>query len=91
MKPRIDHTGKTYNRLTAISYFRTTGRRTLWRWLCSCGKESVADATAVKRGAIKSCGCLKAEVNSKRCWEEIIKARAASRNKGNAAWQALGK
>lgn len=50
--------GQTFNHLTAIERvaLRETGS-TRWRWRCTCGSLTVARASSVKSGGIKSCGC----------------------------------
>lgn len=54
-----DITGQTFNNLTAVSYMES-GEKGGARWLyrCACGGEKIANATEVKRGKTKSCGCL---------------------------------
>lgn len=54
-----DLTGQTFNLLTAISYsgYSATARSTSWLWQCACGKFKVIQATNVKSGHTRSCGC----------------------------------
>lgn len=61
-----DLTDQRFARLTA-KYVVTRKPRTLWFCLCSCGKTTVVDASHLKNGHTKSCGCLKIEVSTKRC------------------------
>ena len=58
----IDITGQKFNRLTAVGQIWSDqhGKRQ-WVFRCDCGKEVIAVGTLVKRGAVKSCGCLRAE------------------------------
>jgi len=58
---RLDITGMTFNRLTAIKSLERHNKKKniLWLFKCSCGNEIVCTASAVKEGATKSCGCLK--------------------------------
>ena len=53
--------GRTFNRLTLLSFHEKRGRRKFGLFLCSCGKEHVAEFSAVACGRIKSCGCLAIE------------------------------
>jgi len=57
-----DLTGQKFNRLTVLSYARTTGRRrTMWCCKCDCGNVVEVDATHLKDGHTKSCGCYSRE------------------------------
>ncbi len=63
----VDLTGKTFNRLTALSCVPVkteNGKRTRinWRCRCVCGAESLVRGNALMSGATKSCGCLHTEV-----------------------------
>lgn len=61
-----DLTGHTYNRLTVVrlAYVADNGAR---HWLCVCScpakTERVVEGASVKRGKVKSCGCLRREVS----------------------------
>ena len=59
----IDITNIKYNKLTAIklqhSLKRTNKSREYWLFKCECGNEKVISKDLVKRGQIKSCGCIK--------------------------------
>lgn len=80
----IDHTGKTYNRLTGIKYVHTNkDRHRVWLWECICGKILEIPAERVKKGENKSCGCLRKELASR-------SRPALVKHYGNAAWKALG-
>lgn len=50
----------TFWRLTAISPTGETNTKGLkmWNFVCACGKNKVAAGSDVRRGSIKSCGCL---------------------------------
>lgn len=63
MGKRVDITGQTFNRLTAIAV-APNGKHGQSRYLfsCSCGAKKEIDAAPVKGGNIKSCGCLAAEM-----------------------------
>jgi hypothetical protein len=53
-----DLQGQRFGRLTAISATGSQQRGILWRCVCDCGKNTVALAINLRRGASKSCGCL---------------------------------
>lgn len=56
----VDLTGKKYNMLTVIEREGTgNGGDVRWLCVCDCGKQTVVLANNLKRGEVKSCGCLK--------------------------------
>lgn len=57
-----DITGQKFGRITAVAY-EGNGK---WLFKCDCGNEIVASIKNVKRGATKSCGCLKREMQGER-------------------------
>lgn len=63
---QFDLAGRTFSRLIAIE---TVGKDKhgciLWRCKCVCGGEILATGTRLRRGAVKSCGCLKREASSR--------------------------
>lgn len=63
MPAKSDLQNKVFGRLTAL---RDTGARkdtsVVWECLCSCGKLTETTAHSLKRGATRSCGCLRAEL-----------------------------
>jgi hypothetical protein len=60
---RIDLTGQKFNHLTAIKAagYAESGN-IVWEFLCDCGKRIVRLPRQVRRGDIKSCGCLKIQM-----------------------------
>ena len=64
---RLDLTNQHFGKLTAI---KPIGERknssALWLCLCDCGNEKIVAANQLTYGNVKSCGCLKSEVNSQR-------------------------
>lgn len=57
----IDLTGKRYGRLIVVRKARNRGRRTCWLCRCDCGNEVTATTDLLRRGSVKSCGCLNRE------------------------------
>jgi len=60
---KTDLPGKTFGRLTVISYEGRLGndRRHHWRCKCECGNETVVAERYLLEGRTLSCGCIKAE------------------------------
>jgi len=50
----IDHSGKKFGKLTAVSY-DSSGRK--WLCQCDCGNQSMVASGDLMRGSSKSCGC----------------------------------
>lgn len=56
-----------YGRLTVLERFYPSGKGNAYcRCLCDCGNEKCVRETHLKSGKIRSCGCLSAELASKR-------------------------
>jgi len=64
----IDETGNVYGRLMVVGTNGTLNKdgRLMWVCKCSCGAEKEVEGRAMRRGRIKSCGCLKREMIRKR-------------------------
>lgn len=60
----IDLTGEKYGRLTVKSYAGHKGQRTVWKCLCDCGNEAIISGNSLRRGATRSCGCIRRELAS---------------------------
>lgn len=61
-KGAIDHTGRRYNRLTAVSCAgKNKNGKAMWKCVCSCGNEVVVLGASMVSGNTKSCGCLQNE------------------------------
>lgn len=56
-----DKTGEKYGRLTILS-LHSRGIHNKWNCICECGNQSVVKYDSLRRGATKSCGCLRNEV-----------------------------
>lgn len=55
-----DLTGNVYNRFTVLRTFRKD-KTTYCECRCSCGTVKIVEASKLKNGSIKSCGCLRKE------------------------------
>jgi hypothetical protein len=57
----IDLTGQTFGRLTVISIANSQKRRVFWKCRCVCGNVCEKAASSLRKGHVKSCGCLHRE------------------------------
>ena len=53
--------GMRYGRLTVVDYLKSHNGHTIWNVKCDCGVITSAHRQSLIRGAMKSCGCLKAQ------------------------------
>lgn len=59
--------GDEFGRLTVIEFSHTNEKnKKYWKCQCKCGKSSVPEASQLKSGHTKSCGCLKNEATARR-------------------------
>lgn len=59
---RLDLSGQRFGRLTAIEIVGSDkNKQLIWRCICDCGNEKLVTATCLKRGAVRSCGCLRSD------------------------------
>lgn len=65
---QLDVIGQTYGRLTVLNFSHYTGKhRRHYLCRCSCGVEKTVQATLLRSGNTRSCGCLASEIkNGKR-------------------------
>ncbi|MCD8364086.1 MAG: hypothetical protein LUC98_14235 [Lachnospiraceae bacterium] len=62
----MDLTGERFGRLTAVEPTEQRYRSSvMWRCVCDCGKEIVSPADQLKKGHVRSCGCLQDEQRKK--------------------------
>lgn len=61
----IDLIGQKFNKLTVLERDLTKTGRAYWICKCDCGNLTSVSGTHLRRGTIKSCGCLTKEVASK--------------------------
>lgn len=69
-RPTIDMTGRRFSRLVALSM--ADG---LWKCRCDCGIVKLVAGHLLRRGQVKSCGCLRRAVSS----ASMLALRAAGR------------
>ena len=58
--------GQKFGKLTVLEKSETVNRRSMWLCQCECGKMKILPGVELKRGRIKSCGCLIKEKNGER-------------------------
>lgn len=63
MPKPVDHTGKTFGRLTAIERIACRGQETRYRCSCECGETIVTQGSHLTGGGTRSCGCLRKETS----------------------------
>lgn len=71
----IDLTGKQFGRLTVIGQNGKRHGHIMWQCRCTCGKEVEVNGQDLRKGLVKSCGCLRAEVTRKRSLKHGISRR----------------
>lgn len=59
MTKLIDITGQTFGRLIVVEHAGSRSNRALWRCRCECGNELIAQGKLLRKGKVKSCGCLR--------------------------------
>jgi hypothetical protein len=95
-KPREDLTGRTFDRLTVMSY---AGNRKWW-CRCECGRGTLVFAMNIKRGNTASCGCLRRAESAARgtshgmtgthVYKTWLSMRARCSKPGGRAWDDYG-
>lgn len=82
-----DITGKRVGRLTVIerdtNEYYTKGGNRIYKWICQCdcGRLTSVNASAIRSGSTKSCGCLyleRAKKSSLDRYEQVLKKRKES-------------
>jgi hypothetical protein len=66
MRTRSDLTGKKFGRWTALEYVGLVRGARRWRCACECGNTKEVNTKELLQGRTNSCGCLAAELSSKR-------------------------
>ena len=61
MPKSIDETGNTHGRLKVLTLAENTSRKS-WVCRCSCGNMKTVEATKLRSGHTKSCGCILKEL-----------------------------
>jgi hypothetical protein len=62
-----DLTGQTFGRILVLGKAgNDSAKNIIYHCRCSCGKETIVRAYALRRGSSKSCGCLRNELSAER-------------------------
>lgn len=62
MGKTLNESGNRYGRLTVIDRAGSTAtKKAIWNCVCDCGKTTTAIGSALRNGAVRSCGCLHSE------------------------------
>lgn len=56
-----DLTGQRFGRLVVVESLPSQGKKTRWKCLCDCGRETSVSSTHLITGHTQSCGCLQSE------------------------------
>lgn len=66
-RPIINLTGQKFGRLTVfrLDDFQTVGGHARWMCICDCGTFKVTESSRLRKGDVKSCGCLSREVGQR--------------------------
>lgn len=74
-RPAIDLTGQKFNKLTVLerdwSYPTGAGKSVYWKCLCDCGNIKSIRTDKIRKGVIKSCGCLSKEIKSQMFLDDL--------------------
>lgn len=63
--------GDVFGRLQIIKFLYSVNENRMWLCRCSCGTEVIKSTTALKTKKVKSCGCLKKDIQSDKTLCEI--------------------
>ena len=91
-RPAIDLTGQTFERLTVFSRAELPGDKAAWNCRCACGGRSVVRGTDLRRGIIRSCGCLNRQLASQRMEARALRhghARSGAWTRTYNTWRAM--
>ncbi|EAE6206487.1 AP2 domain-containing protein, partial [Listeria monocytogenes] len=75
----IDLTGKKFRRLTVKEFVRSENGNALWKCVCVCGNEKEVLAHNLKRGHVRSCGCLSEDTGRKYA-DKNLRSETAQKN-----------
>ncbi len=88
MPNKIDLTGMRFHRWTVLSQADTVKQVTKWECRCECGTHAAISTDSLRRGASKSCGCLKRELAKERL-RKITLTHGASKTSLYRVWRAM--
>lgn len=62
----IDISGREFSRLSVIRFLRVDALGAMWECKCACGATVEVSGSFLRKGQVKSCGCLKKEQGTAR-------------------------
>lgn len=80
--------GRRFGRLCVLGREGIENRQPTWRCKCDCGNEIVTYGNGLRRGSVKSCGCLVAD-NNRSLRERHGHARKGERSPTYRTWLAM--
>lgn len=82
-RPRTNIASQKFGRLTALHDVGSEKRERVWECICECGQFKTALVSQLKNGRVKSCGCLRSELSSKRAKKNIAGVNKLSPGEAN--------
>lgn len=82
MPKKLELVGQVFGRLTVVGKEENSGKNTLWICNCECGNIKITKSAYLRRGEVRSCGCLRKEKTLKQNKE--IKQTRRSGNHGHS-------
>lgn len=76
--------GHVYSRLTVVAAAGSIKGQGAWMCVCTCGVSKVVTGTHLRRGQVRSCGCLQAEV-----MRSVNLTHGLTRTPTNITWQSM--
>jgi hypothetical protein len=72
--------GERFGRLVAVKVAGKDAHRSyLWSCICDCGSETIVPSSRLRRGGVKSCGCLRLDPKHLKPYVRMAKKHGAAR------------
>lgn len=81
MSRLIDLTGRNFDKLKVVERAEDKGGQTMWLCSCECGNVTIVNASALRSGHTKSCGCYRYTIP-----KEINTKHGKSRTQTHKTW-----
>lgn len=94
MGRRKNLVGQKFGKLSVLEFYDTSkDNRALWKCLCDCGKEHIANTHCLTTGNVKSCGCNKGlipELVGQKFFNlTVINFEGIDKKSGSALWKCI--
>jgi len=86
MAIKLNLVGQTFGKLTVLSKAKSKHRKSRWNCKCTCGNKTTVYWDTLKKGNVKSCGCLKLKPKKA---SQIYKTHGMSKSPEYNTWQAI--